>query len=488
MKREQEIKMTLNEFETWFYFRKRRTSSRFNVFAMIISDLISVMLSFGSGFFLVNLYDFEVINFRSFVMYWPYVPVFIIIFILFGLYPGISLAPSEELRRVFISGIIAYGAIIISRYIEDSELDWITVAFVVSFCVSTLIILQGRAIMRHLLSSMRLGGIPAVIYGGGVMGRALVDKLISKPLLGYAPVLILDDDVNTGDEYRSIPVIHDTKLGPEIVRRFNIKMAIVAINHIKRKDLVSLMNNSVSAFRYNILIPDFFGLTTIWMSARDFDGILGIATTQKLKIPLNRFAKRFMDCSVVVLGGLIIMPFLLLIAICIKLNSRGPALYKHTRIGINGKEFKTYKFRTMVQDADKRLAELLLNDSSARAEWEATQKLKNDPRVTPFGRLLRKLSIDEFPQLLNVLRGEMSLVGPRPIVRDEIEKYGEDFSRIFSLKPGITGLWQISGRSDTGYTDRVSFDTYYSQNWSVWLDLWILYRTAGVVLAGRGAY
>jgi Undecaprenyl-phosphate galactose phosphotransferase WbaP len=236
------------------------------------------------------------------------------------------------------------------------------------------------------------------------------------------------------------------------------------------------------------MIPDFFGMTSIWMSARDFDGILGLATTQRLKIPLNLMVKRLLDLSIVIAGGLVILPFLLIIAIIVKITSKGPVLYKQKRIGLNGKNFYAYKFRTMVSDAETQLKTLLEKDPQARAEWEASQKLKNDPRITKVGKFLRRLSIDEFPQLINVLKGEMSLVGPRPIVENEIKKYGDDFRRIFSVKPGITGLWQVSGRSDTEYSDRVSYDTYYLQSWSIWLDLWILYKTIGVVLIKKGAY
>lgn len=480
--------MSLNDFEKWFRVQKRHTSSRFNVFAMIVADLITVMISFGAGFFIVNLYDFAVINFRSFVTYWPYVPVFIGVFVCSALYPGISLAPSEEFKKVFVSSIIGHGFIIISRYIEDREFDAITAAFAVSFLLSATIITFGRSVLRTLLSKMKVGGIPAVIYGGKDMGRMLVDKLLTKRTLGYAPVLILDDDKETGSEYRGIPIIHDTKLGPEIVRRCNIKMAIVAMNHIKRKDLVRLVNNSVSAFRYHIMIPDFFGITTIWMSARDFDGLFGLASTQKLKIPLNLFSKRFMDLSIVIIGGLIILPFLIITAILIRLTSKGPALYKQSRVGIGAKSFYVYKFRTMVKDADKKLFELLASSEDARKEWASAQKLKNDPRITWFGKILRITSIDEFPQLINVLKGDMSLVGPRPVTECEREKYGDDFMRVFSVRPGITGLWQVSGRSETSYADRISFDTYYLQNWSIWLDLWILHRTVSVVLRGSGAY
>ncbi|MDR2841750.1 MAG: undecaprenyl-phosphate galactose phosphotransferase WbaP [Spirochaetaceae bacterium] len=480
--------MDIDEYVKLYRQNFKSTSSSLTNTVMIISDLFGVMLAIGVGFFFVNLYDPVSINFRSFLTYWPYLPVFIAVFQVSALYPGISMAPAEEMRRIFIGCLMSFGGIMLSRYIEDQALDAIQAAFLISFVFSTVILMFCRSVMRRILAKTGKNGIPAVIYSSGAIGRMIVDKLLDKRRLGYRPVLILDNDVSVGESYRDIPIIHNTGIGPEIVEKLKIKIAIVAIDHIKRKDLVQLLNDSVSAFRYNIMIPDFFGLTSIWMSARDFDGILGLAATARLKMPWNLTIKRLVDIVIVIAGGLAILPILLIIALLIKVSSKGPVLYRQKRIGKNGKYFYAYKFRTMVLDADKKLEELLQNDSAARQEWEANQKIKNDPRVTAFGKFLRRLSLDELPQLLNVLKNDMSLVGPRPIVDAEIPKYGYDFKRIFSVKPGITGLWQVSGRSDTDYSDRVSFDTYYLQSWSIWLDLWILYKTVGAVLLKRGAY
>jgi Undecaprenyl-phosphate galactose phosphotransferase WbaP len=454
---------------------------------MILADLFGVMISFGVGFFLVNLYDMGAITFKSFVTYWPYLPLFILVFQIARLYPGVSLAPAEEMRHFCISSLMAHGGIIFSRYIEDAEFDPISVAFIISFVFSTIILLICRSCMRAILRWSKLGGIPAVIFGGGNTGRMVVDRC-QKSRIGYMPVLILDDDPAKGDEYQGVPIIHDTSIGPELVARYNIKMAIVAMPRLDRKTLAHLLNYSVSAFRYNVLIPDFFSATNIWMSVRDFDGILGLATSQKLKMFWNLGIKRFIDLGMVIVGGIIILPLLLLFALLVKISSPGPVLYGHTRIGLNGRHFKAYKFRSMVVDATEQLELMLESDPKVREEWEASHKLRNDPRVTAVGRFLRRTSLDEFPQLINILKGEMSLVGPRPVVDDEIEKYGEDFDRIFSVKPGLTGLWQVSGRSDTDYAARVAFDTYYLESWSVWLDLWILYKTFGVVIRGKGAY
>jgi Undecaprenyl-phosphate galactose phosphotransferase WbaP len=480
--------MTLADFDTWFRTRYHRTSSALTSTAFIISDLLGVMLSFGSGFFLVNLYDISAINFKSFVTYWPYLPVFILIFQIMNLYPGISLAPSEELRRFTIGSLMAHGGIILSRYIEDQEFEAISVAFIISFLLSTIILIIARAFTHRILRKTRLGGIPAVIYGSGVTGRLVIDHLLESIKTGYLPVVILDRNPSGDEEYRGIPIIHDTGAGPDIVNRYNIKMAIVAMPEIEEHELKKLLNYSVSAFRYNVLIPSFFSVTNIWMAIRDFDGILGFVTSHKLKMFWNLGIKRFMDLAIVIIGGVIMLPLLLFIALLIKLSSPGPVLYGHKRLGMNGRHFTAYKFRSMVSDSAERLKELLDSDPEIRKEWEANHKLKNDPRITGIGKILRRTSFDEFPQLINILKGEMSLVGPRPIVDEEVEKYGEDFQRIFSVKPGLTGLWQVSGRSDTDYNERVSFDTYYLQSWSVWLDLWVLLRTFDVVLRGRGAY
>ncbi|MDR1301143.1 MAG: undecaprenyl-phosphate galactose phosphotransferase WbaP [Treponema sp.] len=480
--------MTLTDFDIWYRTRYRRTSSAFTFGALIISDLLGVMLSFGAGFFWVNFYDMGIINFKSFVTYWPYLPVFILVFQITNLYPGVSLAPAEELRNLTIASIMAHGGIIFSRYIEDQEFDAISVAFIISFFFSTFFLLCGRSVMHTILRKTRLGGIPAVIYGGGSLGRLIVDRLLQSKRSGYVPVLILDDTRRGEDAYQDIPIIHDTQIGSEIVKRFKIRMAIVAMPELDQKALTELLNSSVAAFRYNVLIPDFFNVTNIWMSIRDFDGILGFVTSNRLKMPWNWGIKRVMDVSVVIIGGLLLLPLFLGIALLIKITSPGPVLYGHTRLGLQGVPFKAYKFRSMVIDADQRLQILLASNPKMQEEWEACHKLKQDPRVTWIGKFLRRTSLDEFPQLLNILKGEMSLVGPRPIVQDEVKKYGEDFSRIFSVKPGLSGLWQVSGRSDTDYIERVAFDTYYLQSWSVWLDIWVLYKTLGAVIRGKGAY
>ncbi|MDR2070546.1 MAG: undecaprenyl-phosphate galactose phosphotransferase WbaP, partial [Treponema sp.] len=226
--------MSLTEFEIWYRSRFHRTSSALISTISMVSDLFGVMVSFGTGFFLVNLYDLNAINFKSFVMYWPYLPVFIIFFAMFRLYPGIALAPADELKNFTLSSLLAHGDIIFSRYIEDAEFDVISAAFIVSFCFSPLILLTCRSFTYFILQKANIKGIPAVIYGSGNTGKTVVDQLLKNRRLGYVPVLILDNGLTSADDYRGIPIIHDTGLGPEIVRRFNIKMAIIAMSGISQ--------------------------------------------------------------------------------------------------------------------------------------------------------------------------------------------------------------------------------------------------------------
>lgn len=212
--------------------------------------------------------------------------------------------------------------------------------------------------------------------------------------------------------------------------------------------------------------------------------IFSTSKSSKLYDPVKRVFDFVLAASVAVLS----LPFLLIVGLLIKSHDGGPAFFVQERIGKGGKTFKCFKFRTMVTDADKRLKDLLSSDPVAAEEWAKDQKLRNDPRITGVGRFLRKTSLDELPQLLNILKGEMSLVGPRPVVSNEALKYGSDFISYASCLPGVTGLWQISGRNDTTYAERVALDVKYANERSFFMDLKILVLTIPAVLFSSGAY
>jgi exopolysaccharide production protein ExoY len=212
------------------------------------------------------------------------------------------------------------------------------------------------------------------------------------------------------------------------------------------------------------------------------------ACTCSFSRPIGGGAKRAIDVVLACCAILVFSPLLLGCALLVRATSPGPVLFRHQRIGFRGRPFCCLKFRTMVVDAGKRLEEHLRNDPQAAAEWRTSHKLRCDPRVTWVGLLLRKTSLDELPQLVNVLRGDMSLVGPRPIIETEIEKYADKFTSYARCRPGITGLWQINGRSRTTYAERVAYDVRYGENWSLLMDLKILVRTIFHLLGREGAY
>jgi Undecaprenyl-phosphate galactose phosphotransferase WbaP len=220
---------------------------------------------------------------------------------------------------------------------------------------------------------------------------------------------------------------------------------------------------------------------------QDFEGLLGIEARKNLLSTSSKVLKRAMDFVLAPLLGLVSLPVLLAAALLVRLDSAGPIFYRQERIGHKGERIKVYKFRTMIPNADQVLEKYLCENSAAREEWNQGQKLKDDPRITRPGKWLRKLSIDELPQVLNILKGEMSLVGPRPMMAEQAALYhGIDF--YYGVRPGLTGLWQVSGRNHTTFEQRAHYDIYYVRNWSVWLDIYILLRTVWVVLSRDGAY
>ncbi|HEB5107362.1 TPA: undecaprenyl-phosphate galactose phosphotransferase WbaP, partial [Klebsiella pneumoniae] len=244
-----------------------------------------------------------------------------------------------------------------------------------------------------------------------------------------------------------------------------------------------LRNFMIKGYRYVSVIPTLRGmpLDSTDMSFIFSHEVMIFRVQQNLAKWSSRLLKRFFDIVGSVSIIFILSPLLLYICKKVKQDG-GPAIYGHERIGKGGKPFKCLKFRSMVIDSKQVLDNLLKEDEEAKKEWEATFKLKNDPRITKIGKFLRRTSLDELPQLFNVLKGDMSLVGPRPIITAELERYNEEVDYYLLSKPGMTGLWQVSGRSDVDYETRVYLDAWYVKNWSMWNDVAILFKTIGVVL------
>ena len=404
------------------------------------------------------------------------------------------ISPTEEVKKIFFSCAFSFAAIILTIFlgdqnelkiadflIKDSEDLALAIAFLISIPTATIVIPAAREIAKHYFSRFKWWGVPAVIYTHGHTADFIIDKLINNKYLGYHPVAIINSDKNAANDYKGIPVFQPSKEIHQIIREHNIKQAVIC-------DYEGDLSEVMKSFRYTITVSKNQTYFTDTQQLKDIAGIIGFASIHNLTFKGNLFLKRFMDIFAIVLFLPIILPLMIILSLLVKLTSKGPVFYGHKRIGKNGKEITCWKFRSMCINSQEMLEEILATDPVRRAEWEKDRKFQDDPRVTKFGKFLRKTSLDELPQLFNILFGDMSLVGPRPVTEPELVKYGDYKDYILSVSPGLTGMWQVSGRSDTGYEERISFDTYYIQNWSIWLDIWILIKTVWVVLIGKGAY
>lgn len=419
---------------------------------------------------------------------WPLLGTMLVIYTVAQLYPAVGLSPVEELRRICLSTTLFYLALAAVIFLLREGTTYSRGIFLMAWLLSMMGVWLARISIRHLVAPYPWWGFPVIVMGAGRTGELVIRTLKRQPGLGFKPIAVLDDDPKKQGHLDSVPVVGKLAIAPYIAREKNVNYAIVAMPGVPREKLLAILERYGHTFPHLLVIPDLFGFASLWVSATDLGGILGLEIRQRLLLPGPRLIKTILDCSLTVVIGLLALPFFVLVMLAIKLDSAGPIFYGHHRLGRNGRPFIAWKFRSMVTNADAVLDQHLTKNHMLREEWEQERKLKNDPRITRVGRLLRRTSLDELPQLWNVLRGEMSLVGPRPIVDDEIAHYADKFELYKRVPPGITGLWQVSGRNDVTYSERVNLDAYYVRNWSVWLDIYILLRTIWVVLIGDGAY
>ncbi len=486
--------MTKGDFSTYITKKYPSTSSFISGLSLFFVDAIVLMLSFAFGFFLVNIFDSSDINFKSFIYYSIYIPFILLIFGCLGLYPGIMNSPTDEVKKFFFASSFGILAIIFTiilsdknefifaeKFIRDSGDIALTIAFIIAIPFSTIALPAFREFAKHYFSRFKWWGVPAIIYTNGDSANYIVEKLIKNKFLGYHPAAIINSSAKSEGEYLGIPVFPPTEEIHDIIKSHNIKQAVIC-------DYQGDMSYIMSAYRYTITVAKNQTFFTDTQQLKDIAGIIGFASIHNLTFKGNLFLKRLIDICAILICLPILLPVFIILAFLTKITSRGPIFYAHKRVGKNGKEIKCLKFRSMCINSQEMLEEILATDPVRRAEWEKDRKFLDDPRVTKFGKILRKTSLDELPQLINVLLGQMSLVGPRPVTEPELVKYGQYKDYVLSVVPGLTGMWQVSGRSDTGYEERISFDTYYIQNWSIWLDIWILIKTVWVVLRGRGAY
>jgi Undecaprenyl-phosphate galactose phosphotransferase WbaP len=468
--------------------RGQARRQRLVVLLLVLSDVLLAALVWQGASMAQVVWGRDVISEVAAFSILPNVVVWIGLRVLLGLYPGYGLHAPEELRRQ----TYAVGAALAVTIV-------FAVALHVGDLLSRLLVFGGFAglallapLVRHFAKRavMRLGlwGKPVVILGAGETGERLVTALLKEPGLGFVPVAVFDDQAPASGELSGVPYGGTLEDAGEISLLYGIDTAIVAMPRANRVRLGEIIDWAGLLFRRVVVVPELGEVTNSTVVARDLAGVFGVEIKQNLLNPSARRTKRALDLFGALAGGFFISPLLLALAVLVKLDSPGPVFYGQRRQGTGGETFLCWKFRTMCLDAENALDEYLQEDPVLWAEWEHDQKLREDPRVTRVGRFLRKTSLDELPQLWNVLKGEMSLVGPRPIVEAEIPRYDAMYDLYLRVTPGISGLWQVSGRNDTSYAERVTLDAYYVRNWSVWLDLVILARTLTVVFRGHGAH
>jgi len=419
----------------------------------------------------------------------PVIFLFVLAYLITGLYPGVGITTVEELRRTTIATSMVFAVLFAWIFFSRAGFIYSRIVFFLAWSFALVFVPSGRAIIRHWCCRKNWWGVLTVVMGAAKTGTKIVKVLNTTKSLGIKPAVFLDDDPQRhGKTIEGVPVMGCLRLGGVLAKKCKIKWAIIAMPGLGKERLLEVWEESASLFHHVIYIPDLFGFASLGVMPRDFGGILALDVRQQLLRSGPKFAKAIVDAMVAAVALVVSAPLIPFIALLIKLDSKGPVFYKQTRYGKDGKPFKAWKFRTMVENADVVLKEYLARHPELKEEWDRDQKLRDDPRVTRVGKFLRKTSLDELPQIFNVIKGEMSVVGPRPIVQNEIEKYGKYYSLYTKVKPGITGLWQVSGRNDVSYEERVALDAYYVRNWSVWLDLYILARTVPVALFGKGAY
>jgi len=462
---------------------------------LVLSDLASLGLAWGIGM-AVRLLTLGRFNHSLYLRLWPGLFLWVLAFGMEGLYRGagltarIFLTPVEELRRTTVGTTWAFMTVVVGIYVLTERLVLSRLIVFVAWPVALILVPCGRALVRNLCAQRPWWGSSVAIFGSGQTARRVVDILLHQPELGLKPVGILTDTPGDETEIDGVPILGGLDHARQLGRSRGIPYCIVALDEGSNKRMFDIHQEYGDCFPHMMVIPDLAGLASLWIVARDVGGILGLEIRHNLLIASNRWVKRTLDLAIAIPLIILLSPLLLVLMAWIRLVSPGNPVYGQEREGLEGRQIRIWKLRTMYIDADQRLEKLLERDPEARSEWQRYFKLKNDPRILPIvGWFLRKFSLDELPQLWNVIVGQMSMVGPRPFPNYHLQAFDEKFRILrHRVLPGVTGLWQVTARSEGDLEVQQRLDTYYIRNWSVWLDLYLMARTFSVVVRGRGAY
>ena len=474
---------------TWIPARIRRICApllfvSFDYFAILLAEKMAFGLHDLYGLFMGTSYYVP----NAYLFFW--IPLVFIAFL------GIAQTYTkmqpilETVRQIFYAVLYALITCILALYFMQASV-LASRLYVILFGVLALFnIYVARYVLLKVLKTTNLLMKPVILIGAGRTAEIVLQFFEGDLGYRYRIVGLLDDDPISEELPQKFLMLGKVSDAEEIIRDSGVKTVIITAPGMDSERLESLVAKIQPLVRDILFVPDLMMLPLGHVGVEPFytEKVFMLSIRNNLARRRNRLAKRVFDLAATICGGFLILPILLVLAVLVGIDNKGHIIFAHRRVGQNGKLFPCYKFQSMVPDAQERLEEYLAKNPEARKEWEESFKLTNDPRVTKLGAFLRKTSLDELPQLWNVLMGDMSLVGPRPIVTKEVERYGDYIREYYMVPPGITGMWQVNGRSDTTYEERVAMDTWYVRNWSVWIDLVYLFKTVKTVFTGKGAY
>lgn len=418
--------------------------------------------------------------------------------LLHGLYPGVGWDSAREWRAFFHSTSAVFTVCLLYSLLHGGRVA--QYAFVWSLTAAALMLFLpvARTFTRQLMGGQKWWGVRTIIVGGGAAAEELVSRLRKFRSLGLKPVAVIDRE--TYQSFLSNPEKSDGNSfqpATPLERAGDLSVthracwAIFAGPTFAPADRAAIIDALTCVFPHICVTSDSADIGRIWTGSLSLGHHKLLQITENLLIPGARTIKRLLDLTLILLVAPLVIPVIGILALLVKVSSPGPAFYSQPRVGRDGRLIRFWKLRSMVVNGDHLLEEYLAQNPHLRPEWERVRKLANDPRVTSIGRIIRRTSLDELPQLWNVFIGEMSLVGPRPFMPNETELYRQSSPEAYGLyvrmTPGITGLWQVSGRSKSSFSERVAFDTEYVRNWSIFLDLHLLVSTIRTVLTCEGA-
>lgn len=463
---------------------------------LIVADILGIALAFRLAYFtrfelVLPIFQLEVTPSITFYQRLVMIltPIWIMVFAVTGLYNRQNLmGGTKEYSMVFNATTFSMFTVVAVGFLVP-EFIFSRAWLLLSWGFALVIVGTGRFLLRRVVYAMRGRGFflsPTILVGVNDEGNSLASQLQQWITSGLYVVGFIDDDLPAGTRTSSgLNTLGSLDNIDDIVKKYKVEEIVLTSSALSRDQILEIFQKYGICKDVNVRMSSgLYEIITTGLQVKEFAYVPLVGINKVRLTGFDSVMKLLLDYALTLPGLLVAGPVVLLLVVAIKLDSSGPAIYRRRVMGVNGTQFDAFKFRTMYVNGD----EILEQYPDMKEELAENHKLKDDPRITRIGNLLRKTSLDELPQLLNVLRREMSLVGPRMISPPEMELYQQFGMNLLTVKPGITGLWQVSGRSDLSYSDRVRLDMFYVRNWSIWLDLQLLFQTIPAVLFRRGAY